>query len=380
MTRNRAFGGCAAWMLAAVAGSALLGFAPDASAGHKSRSSCGSRSGVSVSIGVGSHFSSCRTSWGHRSSFSTCRPIHRRPVICHTPVRRVYCSPRPVCSSTWSSWSTWSSPVYVRSYRVVTESPSAYQRFAVVDERHERRPVGVSGNDFRAWQVEQALASRVESIQRDRQVDVIDYPVVVETASEQRAVRPTASQRAERRPLPDQRIETAPASMDSGPAISQPGAVYQGVRGAHDALAAGDYRAAQELYGEAAAQNPEQMNVRVGYAIAAGHLADLDGAIWALGRALESNPRAFEPTIVSSDVREGLTDLAMSLRVQLQDEPTGERWLLLAAIEHLRLKSSASEEAWRSAREAGADSKVLRNLGIALGIEAAGQDGPGSIH
>ena len=351
--------GCGAWLLAAVAGSALLGVAPAADASH--RHSCSSsRSGVSVSIGIGtrSHIGYRSSHWHHSSPRFCHSTVIRRPV-CRVPVRTHCPPPRRV------SYYTYSSPVVIESFRVVSETPSLQQRQVVAESPRPVRPAGVATSDWRAWQAEQALASRMESLERrEAEAERVEFPVVVEAAPALRDGRRTAEASSGRLPMPSQ-PETTQVSSVSGQ--SQGTTEYQGIRGANDALAAGRYRIAQELYGEAASENPNQINVRIGYAIASAHLGDQPAAVWALGRALESNPRAFEPTLISSAVREGLTDLAMSIRVDQEAAPTAEGWLLLAAVEHLRLRSGAAEDAWNAARDAGADDRVLRNLGIALG-------------
>lgn len=362
--------GCGAWLLAVVAGSALLGVASAAEASH--RHSCSSsRSGVSVSIGFGrSSFCGHRTSHWHRSSPRFCHSTVIRRPVCRVPVRTV-CPPPRV------SYYTYSSPVVIESFRVVSETPSLHHRQVVAESPRPVRPTGVATSDWRAWQVEQALASRVESLERrNAEVERVEFPVVVESAPALRDGRRTVAESGERLPLPSQ---TATTQVSSVSGQSAEATEFQGIRGANEALAVGEYRIAQELYGEAASENPDQIQVRIGYAIASAHLGDHAAAVWALGRALESNPRAFEPTLISSAVREGLTDLAMSLRVELESEPTTEGWLLLAAVEHLRLRSGAAEDAWNAARDAGADGGVLRNLGIALGTVRADYE-PTRIH
>jgi hypothetical protein len=110
-------------------------------------------------------------------------------------------------------------------------------------------------------------------------------------------------------------------------------------------LDSGDFKQASKVFAVQAASGENNGSARVGYALSATMLGDLDTAAWAMRRAFVSNADAVGFVPLGESMSARLEEAANTVRAKAEQGRDADRWFLLASVEYLRRKTDDSAAA-----------------------------------
>lgn len=347
---------------------ALAGSSP-AHAGHR-----GGCSSVSISIGGGYHHGGHYSSWcaprptyycGPTYVYDACAPVYYRP--------RYYSSCGPRYSSGWSvgfsysgrlsdnrgySRDDWSSRDDRDSYYADASSVQTYRN-------DSRSGASAQASAYRDWQSETAAAKptvvrntalAVGGTTTDSELAAVSIPSTPAAAPAREGPQLASNSGARPAAVP------VNSTAQSGAALAQ--------QDGWALLDSGDFKQASKVFAVQAASGENNGSARVGYALSATMLGDMDTAAWAMRRAFVSNADAVGFVPLGESMSARLEEAANTVRAKAEQGRDADRWFLLASIEYLRRKTDDSAAALAKAVAMGDAHQSTESLIRLVGADA----------
>lgn len=342
----------------------------------------GGCSSVSISIGGGyrhggyshGHYSSSwcaprRTySCGPTYVYDSCAPVYYRP--------RYYSSCGPRYSSGWSvgfsysgrlsdnrgySRDDWSS----RDDRSGGDSYYADASSVQTYRNDSRSGASTQASAYRDWQSETAAAKptvvrntalAVGGTSTDSELAAVSIPSTPAAAPSREGPQLAANSGARPAAVPVNSTAQATAAL-----APQDGWAL---------LDSGDFKEASKVFAVQAASGENNGSARVGYALSATMLGDMDTAAWAMRRAFVANADAVGFVPLGESMTARLEEAANTVRARAEQGRDADRWFLLASIEYLRRKTDDSAAALAKAVAMGDAHQSTESLIRLVGADA----------